>query len=42
MSHIPIAFYLLGAIGTLYVLALRLQVKTRNPRTRRPMQREKQ
>jgi len=42
VSHIPIAFYLLGAVATLYVLALRFQVKTRESRTRRPLPGEKQ
>ena len=42
MIHIPIAFYLLGALATLYALALWFQVKTRGSRTRRRVRGEKQ
>jgi hypothetical protein len=42
MIHIPIAFYLLGALATLYALALWFQVKTSGSRTGRRVRGDKQ
>jgi hypothetical protein len=36
VSHIPIAFDVLGILATLYVLALTFEAKTRDLRTQRP------
>ena len=41
MHHIPMAVYLLGVLAALYGLVLRLQVKTKASRTRRPFPAEK-
>jgi hypothetical protein len=41
MSHIPIAFFLLGVIAALYALVNSFSVKTKNSRRRRPGSRPK-
>ena len=42
MSHIPIAFDVLGVLATLYVLAVTFEAKARDSRTRRRSPSERQ